>query len=78
MLVKATYTWAELSYAALGDLIVGNNLANLLRPWQPCLVVCLVGGAQLSEASIGAPKCEAATRGLGLCSSVSIEDLPQD
>jgi hypothetical protein len=34
---------------AIGDLVVGDDLADLGDPWKPCLVVGLVGCSEVTE-----------------------------
>lgn len=56
----------EGTYAAIGDLVCGDNLAHLRDEGEPPGLVPLVRGSDLAEAPVGAPESEAAAIGFGL------------
>lgn len=56
----------EGTYAAVCDLVRGDNLAHLRDEGEPPGLVPLVRGSDFAEATVRAPESEAAAVGFGL------------
>ena len=54
------------AYSTVSNLVIGHDLANLLDPWKPGLVVHILTRSEPAHTPIGTPKCKPSAIGLGL------------
>ena len=54
------------AYSAVSNLVIGHDLANLLDPWKPGLMVHVFTRSEPAHTPIGPPKCKPSAIGLGL------------